>query len=425
MPPLRGPVLSILLVAGVIGMGAPPAQAFFPCSPGNRPFSSTGPSAQGEPRWSTKVDKLLRDRHIGVALLGAGVPLYTSKARVHRIPASNEKLLLSMALLDRLGPGARISTSAWSQPPRAGVVRGDLWIAGEGDPSMTGGGPYGDVLGFRPTRLGRLAKRISEAGVKRISGRVMGGTGPFDRTWYAPGWRPEFPQLQVGLPTGLTLEGNVARGRYTSHPERLAAGRLTRQLKRLGVEVGGAPGAGTRPGGLAPLARLSSVPLEMLLRWMNRQSSNFFAEVLGKRLGLEAAGAPGTIAKGAAAIRQMAADHDVDMVAHDSSGLSYRNRISPWGLARLLGWAKRQSWGPRLRYLLAAPGEGTLKGRLKDVRVRAKTGTLEDVSALSGWVWLRRPQLWGEFSILSRGTTKAKAIALEDRIVEILSRSAA
>lgn len=427
MPPLRRPVLTVLLITGVIGVGVPPARAFIPCSPHDRPFTSPvgGQSSPVVLRWSKKVDKLLRGRPMSVALLETGAPLYASRARVHRIPASNEKLLLSMALLDRLGPEARIVTSAWSHRARNGVIRGDLWFSGEGDPSVTGGGPYGHALGFRPTRLGRLARRVAKAGVKRVSGRIMGATGPFDRAWYAPGWRPHFPQLEVALPTALTFEGNVAHGRHTSHPERLAARRLTKQLKRLGVEVGGRPGAGKRPRGLTPLARLRSVPLEMLMQWMNRRSSNFFAEVLGKRLGLEAAGAPGTIAKGAHAIERMAATRGVGMVAHDSSGLSYRNRISPWGLARLLGWAEGRSWGPRLRYLLPRPGEGTLEGRLKGVRVRAKTGTLNDVSALSGWVWLRRAQSWGEFSILSRGLSKAKAVALEDRILGILSRSAA
>ncbi|MDQ3784831.1 MAG: D-alanyl-D-alanine carboxypeptidase [Actinomycetota bacterium] len=425
MPPLRRPVLTVLLLTGVIGVAASPARAFVPCSPGDRPFTSpvTG-HASGDPLWSTKVDKLLRGRRMGVALIEADAPLYTTKARVQRVPASTEKLLLSMALLDRLGPGARMATSAWSHRPRNGVIRGDLWISGEGDPSVTGGGPYGDALSFRPTRLGRLARRVSQAGVEKVSGSVMGGRGPFNRAWYAPGWRPHFPQLEVALPTALTFEGNVAHGRYTPHPERLAARKLTKQLQRLGIEVGGRPGAGKRPRGLTPLARLRSVPLETLLRWMNRQSSNFFAEVLGKRLGLEAAGAPGTIAKGAHAIERMAAAHGVGVVAHDSSGLSYRNRVSPWGSARLLGWAATRGWGPQLRYLLPRPGEGTLAGRLKGVRVRAKTGTLKDISALSGWVWLRRSHSWGEFSILSRGMSKTKAVALEDRIVGILSRSA-
>lgn len=429
MPPLRRPAITVLLVAGVIGLGAVPAGAFVPCAPGERPLTL---SAAGRdyfrhappPRWSTKIDKLTRGRRMGVALFESGIPLYESKAAVRRVPASNQKLLLSMALLDRLGPEARMATSAWSRPPRRGVVRGDLWISGTGDPSVTGGGRYGDLLGFDSTRLGRLARRIAQAGVKRVAGRVMGAKGPFDRGWNAPGWRPDFPQLEVALPTALTFEGNVAHGRHTPTPERRAARNLTQKLESMGVAVAGRGGAGRRPGGLRALTSMRSAPLEVLMRHMNRHSSNFFAEVLGKRLGFEAAGAPGTIAKGATAIERLAARRGVGVVAHDSSGLSYRNRVSPRGLARMLGWAEEYSWGSRLRRLLAGPGQGTLKGRLSRVPVRAKTGTLEEVSALSGWVWLRRSRSWAEFSILSEGMAKSRSVALEDRIVRILSRSA-
>ena len=69
----------------------------------------------------------------------------------------------------------------------------------------------------------------------------------------------------------------------------------------------------------------------------------------------------------------------------------------------------------------ASGGVGTLEDRLLDVRVRAKTGTLEEISALSGWVWLQWEERWGAFSILSRGMSKSQAVAIEDRIVRIVS----
>jgi D-alanyl-D-alanine carboxypeptidase len=56
--------------------------------------------------------------------------------------------------------------------------------------------------------------------------------------------------------------------------------------------------------------------------------------------------------------------------------------------------------------------------------VRAKTGTLIDISALSGWVWLEQEGAWGEFSIMSRGMSKGDAVAIEDRIVRILANRA-
>jgi D-alanyl-D-alanine carboxypeptidase/D-alanyl-D-alanine-endopeptidase (penicillin-binding protein 4) len=156
---------------------------------------------------------------------------------------------------------------------------------------------------------------------------------------------------------------------------------------------------------------------------MNHDSDNFYAEVLGKRLGVETYGAPGTIARGAAAIASWIRGHGVRDRAYDSSGLSYGNRIAPAGVTRLLQVANHEPWGPILRNGLAAPGErGTLKDRLKGIRVRAKTGTLEFVSALSGWVWLRRLGTWAEFSIMSRGMYADQAKSIEDSIVRLTTR---
>jgi len=68
---------------------------------------------------------------------------------------------------------------------------------------------------------------------------------------------------------------------------------------------------------------------------------------------------------------------------------------------------------------LPTGGQGTLRHRLRGVDVRAKTGTLDDVSALSGWVKARSGD-WFEFSVLSFGMPKSTASAIEDRIVMIL-----
>jgi D-alanyl-D-alanine carboxypeptidase len=69
-------------------------------------------------------------------------------------------------------------------------------------------------------------------------------------------------------------------------------------------------------------------------------------------------------------------------------------------------------------------GQGTLEDRLRDVKIRAKTGTLDGVSALSGWVWLDDRDAWGQFSIVSRGLTKDAAVRIEDAIVHTVSKNA-
>jgi D-alanyl-D-alanine carboxypeptidase/D-alanyl-D-alanine-endopeptidase (penicillin-binding protein 4) len=159
--------------------------------------------------------------------------------------------------------------------------------------------------------------------------------------------------------------------------------------------------------------------LQRLLTKMLRPSDNFIAEMLGKRLGVETRGVPGTIAKGAAAIEAWTDDHGAGFTLYDNSGLSYANRVTAQGIVRLLWFAEDQPWGPDLRRALPTGGQGTLRHRLRGVDVRAKTGSLDDVSALSGWVKVHSGD-WVEFSVLSFGMSKSTASAIEDRIVEIL-----
>jgi serine-type D-Ala-D-Ala carboxypeptidase/endopeptidase (penicillin-binding protein 4) len=160
------------------------------------------------------------------------------------------------------------------------------------------------------------------------------------------------------------------------------------------------------------------------VRRMNVVSSNFRAEVLGKLLGARRLGSPGTIAKGARVIEGFAGSRGVRVVAHDASGLSYDNRVSAEGIVSLLRAAERAPWGGVLRSTLPAGGEGTLEDRLEAVTVRAKTGTLIDVSALSGWVWLEREDAWAAFSILSSGMNADLAKSIENKVVRLVAANA-
>ncbi len=382
-------------------------------------------TASARPGWKRRIDRLVRGHSIGVSVAEAGRPLYRHADKQGRVPASNQKLLLSMAALDRIGPGDVVVTPVRAQGRSGSVVRGHLWLLGRGDPTLTGGGAYGRSLPLRPARISTLARRIRASGIRRIEGSVMGSTGYFTRDWYAPGWKPSFPAYYVPLPSALAFEGNSYKGKHVSNPEWRAARSLTRRLRAQGVRVAGRPGAGIPPKNTTIVAHVKSEPLETLLAFTNRQSSNFFAEMIGKRLAALAGKPPGSIAKGAAVVARWTARHGVEATARDSSGLSYENRVSPRGLVHLLEVSEDAEWGKTLRETLPVPGQGTLKDRLAGVRVRAKTGTLDGVSALSGWVWLEKTASWGEFSILSSGMPKSQAAAIEDRIVRILSRAAA
>ena len=192
------------------------------------------------------------------------------------------------------------------------------------------------------------------------------------------------------MPTALTFRGNVGPdGRHIDDPELRAATYLTKALRRRGIHVGGPPDAGVPGETAVKIAAVGSAPVIDILHRMDVDSINFDAEVLGKVLGAEVSGT-GSIAAGAAAIDAFTAAHGAPGFEHrDASGLSYADRATAQGMVRLLWAADKQPWATDLRLALPIGGQGTLEGRLGHTRIRAKTGTLTDISALSGWVWSR------------------------------------
>jgi D-alanyl-D-alanine carboxypeptidase/D-alanyl-D-alanine-endopeptidase (penicillin-binding protein 4) len=377
--------------------------------------AGSGPAAAAtRPQWMRRIDSLVHGHRVSVAVGADGTYLYRHRAKTLRTPASNEKLLLSMALFDALGPDATITTAVKSTAAASnGMIVGNLWVIGRGNPEI------------RKRQMANLAKQVATAGITKIRGRVLGDTAYFSRDWWAPGWKPSFPADEIPLPTSLTFQGNLGpSGGHIRDPERRAAKSLTARLRARGVAVTGKPGMGDPPSGLDPLAAITSDPLHEIVHRMDIDSINFDAEVLGKLLGAVVEGAPGTIAKCAAAVKAFTSSHHVQVQAFDCSGLSYDNRVAPLGMVRLLWAADAAAWGKVLRSSLPRAGQGTLVDRLKGIRVRAKTGTLTGISALSGWVWLASRGAWGEFSILSRGMSKTKASRIEDAIVRTVSAHA-
>ena len=374
--------------------------------------------------WKHQIDKVIKGQPLDLVVGVAGETLYSNGARNRRPPASVEKLLFTMALFDAMGPQARLTTRLAMRARKGSTIPGDLWVLGSGDPSLGTKPVWDDTLAFGATNLDSLVTRLKRKGIKAIGGGVRASTGPFKHDWFAPGWRGYFPANEVGLPSALSLNGNLHKHQHTKKPELLVAKSLDQRLKKAGISVAGPPRVGAPPKKLKEVTHVRSRPLWQLARFMNRHSNNFFAEVLGKRLALEKLGAPGTIAKGARVIERYARKRGVVVRAHDSSGLSYDNRVSPRGIVRLLGQAEREPWLASLRRGLAGAGEGTLKNRLDNIKIRAKTGTLIDVSALAGWVWLEKSHSWARFAILSRGISKSEAIGIEDRIVRLVAESA-
>jgi serine-type D-Ala-D-Ala carboxypeptidase/endopeptidase (penicillin-binding protein 4) len=350
----------------------------------------------GVPAWIERVQRLVAGVPVSVSVVERGRLIYAHAGNVPRPPASDEKLLLSMALLNRFGARYRIPTAVAGARPIGDRVRGNVWLVGHGDPELD------------QAALERLAAKLRASGIRSVGGSVVGVTNTFTRERWAPGWRPVALAF-IALPTALSFDANSGPAGFVFDPERRAATALTADLRALGVRVRGRARAGREPVAAEKvLAGIRSAPLIDILRRQNLESLNLDAEVLTKMLGAAVFGPPGSIAKGARAIQRWAQAHGAAIVACDRSGLSYTNQISTNELVRLLSAASSLSWGAAMRKSLPRPGEGTLAGRLPGVRVRAKTGTLlQQVSALAGWVWLQQRQRLGRVRDPLARTTEA------------------
>jgi D-alanyl-D-alanine carboxypeptidase/D-alanyl-D-alanine-endopeptidase (penicillin-binding protein 4) len=157
------------------------------------------------------------------------------------------------------------------------------------------------------------------------------------------------------------------------------------------------------------LASRVSVPVAQDITATNKLSLNLHAELLLRLLG-KVYGTDGSFAQGARVVRQFLVDDGVDdgdFFFYDGSGASPDDRIAPRALTQLLVYAAHQPWGEAWRATLPVAGEdGTLAGRFRNSplqdRLWAKTGTLDEVNALSGYLRARSGRTLA-FSILVNG----------------------
>jgi D-alanyl-D-alanine carboxypeptidase/D-alanyl-D-alanine-endopeptidase (penicillin-binding protein 4) len=177
------------------------------------------------------------------------------------------------------------------------------------------------------------------------------------------------------------------------------------------------------------LARHVSVPVAEDVTVTNKVSQNLHAELLLRLLG-KVHGADGSFEQGTRVVRQFlvgAGVDDGDFFLYDGSGMSPDDRIAPRAYTQLLVYAARQPWGEAWRGTLPVAGvDGTLAGRFKDSplkgRVWAKTGTLNETNALSGYLNAASGRILA-FSILVNGRRPGSDAEVQaiDRIVEAIA----
>lgn len=354
--------------------------------------------------------------------LADGSVLYSHRPTLALAPASNEKLFVTAAALLKFGGSGTLTTRVEAGPgvvPDAdGVLPGNLYLMGGGDPTLDDAG------------LKALADQVAAGGVKEIEGAVVGDESFFDTLRGGPdsSYKPDGDL--GGWLTGLSLDHGRA------YSAKRAAAKLATYLKAKQVTYERAPKAGRRPTSGAteaqdaeteadPIASLPSPMVSSLIQRTNVPSENYYAEMLTKALGATY-GARGSTTAGLAVVRAQLATLGVHPRLVDGSGLSRANQTTAQQIVRLLQRMDAQDAASTWRASLPIAGQtGTLRSRMRGTaaagRCAAKTGTLIGVSALSGYCATTGGRTVA-FSFIENRVCNYCAKAVEDRMVSAIAR---
>jgi len=354
-------------------------------------------------------------------------------------PASVTKTVTALYALETLGPVHRFETRLIaSGPVENGVLRGDLVLAGGGDPSLD------------TNALAEMAAALKKAGLREVRGRflVWGGAVPFRRAideaqpedagynpalsglnlnynrvhfeWKRAGgdyritmdarsdrYRPDVTMARMRIAdravpvftykdAGRREDWTVARGALGTggarwlpvrKPELYAAEVFATFARSHGIQLAKAEVIGAAPGGTV-LAAHRSAPLTEILREMLRYSTNLTAEMVGLAASAKRRGAAVALEQSALEMSDWAQSRmgmaGADLKDH--SGLNDRSRLSAKALTGALARAYQTGQlTPLLHELPLGGGSGQPK-KSHPLKVVAKTGTLHFVSALAGYV---------------------------------------
>ncbi|MSP60602.1 MAG: D-alanyl-D-alanine carboxypeptidase/D-alanyl-D-alanine-endopeptidase [Myxococcales bacterium] len=389
-------------------------------------------------------DSPLRRSRVGVEVRTAsdGDVLYAHNADRLFNPASNTKILTTAAALTLLGGDYRYPTTLHGPlPDPEGVVHGDVELRGSGDPSLSSADLADLARSVSDLGITRIEGAILASGKFRDPAHPDVPVGEhaliLNRNTYGVRVRPTEPgrpavvDVQPYLSDYFTVENGVTtvankrtrlqfdmrrdsadrmvvivKGRVNPRRDAVVRRRLSdgslfaaATLRGALIDFGVSIAGGIRQGGLsgdAPvLGEHASSPLAEICRISNKDSNNFVADTIFKTMGGELFGVPGTLAKGIRAVDRLLEPLGVERSAYtivNGSGLTHANRLQPTALTRLLRHLYFDlSVAPEFLSSLAVGGiDGTIRNRFRGTDavglVRAKTGTLSGVSALSGYV---------------------------------------
>ena len=355
-------------------------------------------SLLAQPEW--------RNAHWGVLIVdpSTGDTLYSRNAGKLFMPASNQKILTGATALAQLGTGFRFTTRfATNGTVRDGTLDGDLIVIGRGDPTFSDALRGDWTIAFR-----EMADSLAAHGVRRVAGAIRRGGDAFPDDKYGYGWELDDLDEDYGAPVDelFVNEGiayrvaSVGPKGYEAHtvvikdPPQFFLDALRDALAQRGIATGAVDARVPVPtDGLHDLFAMRSLPLPVVLARMLKPSQNQIAEILFKTVGLEKTGV-GSADSGRRVVERQLVAWGADtswFAVRDGSGMSRHDYVTPETIVRVLrAMQQHPDFAAFYDGLPIAGFNGSIEGRMKGTpaerNVHAKTGTIDKVRTLSGYV---------------------------------------
>lgn len=319
-------------------------------------------------------------------------PIYALNPQHRMRPASCMKLVTCITLLDRMSGSQSLCTEVRATGQLAdGVLNGDLYLTGDMDPMLS------------RENLDSLACALRQAGIDSVAGRICELMPPYEVPTYGWGWcwDDDYGPLAAHLVDG-------AEGILAAWPEALSKAGIRLNTSMM-AEVSGQEGE-------TIVAFAIEHPIAQVMEPLLKKSDNIYAECLFHRLAAMSSHKKTARHQAAAVVDSLITRLGLepkDYLIADGSGLSLYNYVTPELLVTLLNHAQHNE---QIRqYLLPclpiAGVDGTLKKRMTGTRaqgnVLAKTGTVEGVSSLSGYLTAANGHLIS-FSIINQGIVRTR-----------------
>lgn len=313
------------------------------------------------------------------------------------IPASNTKLFTTATALAELGGNFVLKTSILTDDADLsdGMINGNLYIKG-----------YGNSL-FTKSDLEECVKKLRNRGIRKITGKVIGDDTYFDNVYSRDDWiNDEAANIKLPPISALVIDRNreVIYKKYrrrlrrylvsVKNPPLNAAQQLKEMLISSGIDIGSSAISGVTPGDAAELVNCG-ITLRDLLKEINKHSDNFLAECLFKTIGAETSKKQGNAFFSTQAILSFIKDNGIYSDGSsivDGSGISRYDQITVGALTGVLEkmYFDLAHFDDFYNSLSIAGVDGTLRNRMigtsADNNFRGKTGTLNGVTSLSGYL---------------------------------------